>query len=299
MGVNRGNLSGIGLEKAVSLDGLSELTSVYLAENELTSLKIANCPKLTAVNCMGNQLDELELTNCDAVNDLLAYYNYLPQEKVDELTLQYASEDSILELLPQYVKGDSDQFDSQEVTALLDFVSQEDNEIGLYLDPEAPGTWEQVTWEKQEDGLYHITDLDLGETLVLGELDLSRMHYLKSFDLHDTGISKVELPEELKEIPAKAFYGCDLLESVTVPENVKRIDDLTFAECSNLKNLEMLCSNAELGLNLTYHSEQLAKVKCYPETTEAEYSYGEQVKIISWYDADEDGSCRGCSETIW
>ena len=282
------DLSNTGLKGAVSLDGFAELEGVSVAENDLTSLKIANCPKLTTVNCMGNQLDELKLSQCNAVKDLLAYYNYLSRENMDELEQQYTAEDSILELKPQYIKGNAEQFDSQEIKDLLNLAEQKDNEISIYLDPEAPGTWEQVKWEKQDDGIYHVSELDFSESLVLGELDLSHMHYLKSFDLHNSGISKVKFPEELEEIPCKALYGCTLLETILVPESVKRIDDLAFAECSNLKKIEFLCGNAELGSNLDYNSHQLTTIKCYPETTEFEYSYGIGVKVVSWYAADEE-----------
>ena len=43
----------------------------------------------------------------------------------------------------------------------------------------------------------------------------------------------------VKKIGHEAFYKCDYIESVTIPEGVEEIEYLAFSRCSKLKNVNI------------------------------------------------------------
>ena len=49
----------------------------------------------------------------------------------------------------------------------------------------------------------------------------------------------ITLPESLRAIKAKAFYGCLILTSVTFPDDLMVIENLAFYECSSLTYVSM------------------------------------------------------------
>ncbi|MDO5151080.1 MAG: leucine-rich repeat domain-containing protein [Oscillospiraceae bacterium] len=48
-----------------------------------------------------------------------------------------------------------------------------------------------------------------------------------------SGLVSVRLPETLERIGALAFHNCSDLKEITIPKNVKTIDDRAFAQCGN------------------------------------------------------------------
>lgn len=62
-----------------------------------------------------------------------------------------------------------------------------------------------------------------------------------------TGIEKIALPSNIKEIPAKAFWGCKNLKSVSMPNSVTKIGEGAFSACSSLKSIGIPKSVTEIG----------------------------------------------------
>lgn len=52
-----------------------------------------------------------------------------------------------------------------------------------------------------------------------------------------TKITSVVLPDTIREIPARAFYNCALLETVKMPATLTKIGDMAFQGCRSLKEI--------------------------------------------------------------
>ena len=54
---------------------------------------------------------------------------------------------------------------------------------------------------------------------------------------HVSGRKEVAIPDGYKNIPMRAFYGCDDLEKITIPKGVTNIGEQAFYGCSSLGNV--------------------------------------------------------------
>ena len=61
---------------------------------------------------------------------------------------------------------------------------------------------------------------------------------------------KIILPEGIEEIPS--LYNCKALESITIPNSVKKINDYSFSGCSSLKNIIIEDGTEELTFETFY-----------------------------------------------
>ena len=281
------SLSACGLKGNIKISNLLKLKILDLSKNQIDALFVYDCPELMRINCVEAELEELEIRNCPLLTEIYGYYNYLPEEIVLKIEKDYGLEGNILELTPQYLKADLEEFAQEDVNTILNFADLEENKTSIYFDKEKPGCWDHVTWEKQEDGLYHITELWFESLWITGKFDMSKLKYLKTFNLEKTNITAVVLPENIEEIPFKAFYNCALLEEVTIPKAVKIIEDLAFADCTALKKLYFYSQNAQIGMNSFYNSEAMQEITCYANTTESNYAYDGQPRITYWNTSEE------------
>ena len=63
-------------------------------------------------------------------------------------------------------------------------------------------------------------------------------------------IKKISLPESIESIGNSAFYGCKKLRRINIPEGVKEIGVMAFADCCNLRNVVVCEANlGELSAN--------------------------------------------------
>ena len=147
-------------------------------------------------------------------------------------------------------------------------------------DPDKHG--DAVIWEKQEDGLYHVTGVNLENMFLTGKMDLSELEYLTDINFGGTFIDEIILPESLEEISIMAFYKCDCLKEIVIPEHVKDIGDLAFAECKNLKRIIYYSQDSEIGMNSFYKSDGIIEIKCYQNSTESDYPYDCDPRFIYW-----------------
>ena len=74
------------------------------------------------------------------------------------------------------------------------------------------------------------------------EIDLSKCTKLKIIGAGAFAccgnLSKVNLPNSLKEIKECAFYTCCHLEEIVIPENIHIVGESAFAYCGSLKKVD-------------------------------------------------------------
>ena len=75
---------------------------------------------------------------------------------------------------------------------------------------------------------------------------------IKGSALYGTAIQKITIPSNVKRIDNLAFHSCAELESVTIPNSVKSIGDAAFQNCTSL-------TSAEIGSGLREISYRLFK----------------------------------------
>ncbi len=86
-----------------------------------------------------------------------------------------------------------------------------------------------------------------------------------------------------KCIAVRAFYGCNSLENVTIPDSVTSIGESAFYGCSNLKDITML-AEASIGEDAFSGCESLATVRGYSHSraeTLAKYLGAEFISLGS------------------
>lgn len=85
------------------------------------------------------------------------------------------------------------------------------------------------------------------------------------------------IPATVKHIDDEAFYNCDALETVVLPKSVTELSYYAFAECDNLKEID-ISNVTELGSGVFSNCDSLKSVK-----------FNKEVKIIDYslfYDCD-------------
>ncbi len=76
-----------------------------------------------------------------------------------------------------------------------------------------------------------------------GECHVPAITVLPRYGFKTLPIRKVFLPDTLTALPMHAFYGCGLIESITLPANVTRLGDGTFINCVSLKEVIFECKD--------------------------------------------------------
>ena len=73
---------------------------------------------------------------------------------------------------------------------------------------------------------------------------------------------EIILPQSLKCIPYEAFYGCQALESITVPSGVEKIGTCAFENCTGLKSVSFAENSSlkEIGDHAFYNCSNLESV---------------------------------------
>lgn len=73
-------------------------------------------------------------------------------------------------------------------------------------------------------------------------------------------ITSISLPDTVKNIGEYAFDGCVMLESINIPNGVKEISTYAFANCNNLKNILIPESVTAIGKNAFYNCDSFDTV---------------------------------------
>lgn len=74
-------------------------------------------------------------------------------------------------------------------------------------------------------------------------------------------LGAVELPNGISELGNRLFYGCNSLEDVKLPSNLKKIGDEAFAYCQALNSIVLPDGVTELGNNVFTGCKSLEDVK--------------------------------------
>lgn len=105
--------------------------------------------------------------------------------------------------------------------------------------------WKAVYEELSEKDHFYVTQL----TQLLYLSDINPLKYMDivpdSFANH-LEINSLEIPDHIKKIGDSAFWGCDQLQSVTIPNSVTYIGALAFAYCSSLEDVILPGSIADI-----------------------------------------------------
>ena len=86
------------------------------------------------------------------------------------------------------------------------------------------------------------------------------------------GLKHVEVPEGVEEINDFAFY-CSEIESVKLPDSVKRIGDEAFSNCHHLKEIHLGNGIEKIGNNVFSWDENLTAIELPPSLQEVGYNF--------------------------
>lgn len=87
-------------------------------------------------------------------------------------------------------------------------------------------------------------------------------------------LTSVIIPDSVTTIGSSAFYGCEKLTSIVIPDSVTSIDRSAFSGCTSLASIVIPDSVTEIGYEAFYNCSSLTTV--YYTGSEAEW---EQIEI--------------------
>lgn len=85
-------------------------------------------------------------------------------------------------------------------------------------------------------GVY-ITDLGAWCNIEFGSSESNPLYYAKKLYLNNGLVTKIDIPDGIKEIHSYAFYNCTNITDVTIPDSVTHIGYYAFYGCTGLKNI--------------------------------------------------------------
>lgn len=258
--INRIDIARCGLTGTLTLSGLKYIREFVCEGNAFTELDATSCRTLEQLNCANCELETLKLEGTDSLLYLDCRNNCLSLDAIEEWCREIASrEGSDVNYERQYINASREAFCEEECQELERFAGIPENKEELKWDFTRPGRIPQIIWELQ-DGIYHVTELDIIGPGIGGTLDLSGFTHLKRIKLTGTEICKVILPESLKEIEKHAFINCNHLEEITLPSKLTEIGDMAFYNCENLKRIELPESVQKIGKEAFVNDEKLEEV---------------------------------------
>ena len=94
------------------------------------------------------------------------------------------------------------------------------------------------------------------------------LNLYRGFEIDDEGMlikytgkgGDVKIPNSVKSIGGKAFWGCRSLVSIVIPDSVTTIGDRVFGRCSSLTSIEIPGSVTSSGRNVFSGCSSIASV---------------------------------------
>ena len=85
------------------------------------------------------------------------------------------------------------------------------------------------------------------------------------------------------DLPNRAFYNCDFIETITIESDIKSIQENTFYNCSNLANIEIPDSVNTIGNYAFYNCKKLLSVGVLNKVTAiGDYAFYDCTKLVSF-----------------
>ena len=108
------------------------------------------------------------------------------------------------------------------------------------------GEWEEF---------FRLAPWGTGWTLHRADVDfLSHVSSVTNSMFGGTDVDSIVLPDNIKKIDDGAFSNCSSLESIVIPDSVKIIDQLAFTFCTSLKDITIPDSVVTIGEEAFYCS---------------------------------------------
>ncbi|MBO5495685.1 MAG: leucine-rich repeat protein [Eubacterium sp.] len=237
------DLGGVDVEGSLDLSHFNCLSDLYCEDTGITSLNLSGCTNLNTLECTGSEITTLILpSNVGNTNGALSSVNCEDNHIdinifTDEIIQAIENrEDYELNYKHQRINAPITDFNTADYSALTAFANQGDNLQSLGWDLTKPGEWKQTIWKYDNSlGKYcliecHFDCLDIG-----GEINLSLCAGLEDYSFSGSNITSVILPAI--PIPEYAFYDCESLSSVTIPNGIESIGNAAFHFCNELEDV--------------------------------------------------------------
>lgn len=245
------------------LDNLDVTHNPYLwglscGLNKLTDLDLSQNPLLRDLSCYGNHISYLDLSHNPILEGLRTYDNCLTSLDLssnDKLGYVWADNNGIeigsyidLNVLPGFdvsrvsnVTGGllvSHYIFLTEDTAHYDYQCNDQYSVNFFLTGEVASIIDSgvcgsnISWVLYSNGLLAL----IGE----GEMSDFSLYTTNPQNSapwykHQDKIKLVYIEDGITNVSNNAFWGCTLIESVSLPDSITRIGSRSFASCNTLK----------------------------------------------------------------
>lgn len=114
----------------------------------------------------------------------------------------------------------------------------------------------------EKDGEAYITLCKSSETSVEipNEINGLPVTVIYGMAFYQSGVESVKLPDSLKRIEIMAFYDCDSLKSIDIPEGTEEIMAQAFYECNNLSEINIPSTCTTIGSNAFASCKNLSAI---------------------------------------
>lgn len=141
------------------------------------------------------------------------------------------------------------EYAAEDIAALSELAENGNNNDILGWDLTDPNSIEEVIWELEDDGKYHIVSLSLSGMDISGTADLKNCLYLENVSFTNSNIENVFLPSNLVYLDSSSFSNCSSLTFVEINSEELLIYKNTFSGCVNLKTLLNTDAITTIGAN--------------------------------------------------
>lgn len=126
------------------------------------------------------------------------------------------------------------------------------------------GTINDADWAAVKNNIKKLTYLDLAGATYTGD-DAAGFVYIGYWG-HNEILRTIKLPQGIKGIGEKAFYGCISLTSIILPDGITSIGELAFSSCTSLTSIDLPDELTSIGKMAFNNCSSLTTVTCLATT---------------------------------
>lgn len=182
------------------------------------------------------------------------------EEETEQLTYNYPD---IWDFLPFIEETPSSRFE-YEVSEELGGIAITDY-LGSSEELRIPDSIDGMPVVSADLGDTLFTELILPDTLVQLKCAYGRIKYANypnsALDFSGFGMEKLYIGSSVKAIPDKAFYNCNNLTDVAIPDSVRSIGKEAFSYCDMLPSIYIPDSVTSIGDSAFYHCPALTSIR--------------------------------------